>query len=91
MGETSQGVNQFFETGDILDVAIKDVFTDVDIYDDHVRLLQYPFTSPIGNDAISFYRYYIADTVAVERDSCFHLQFTPNNPQDFGFSGDPIS
>jgi hypothetical protein len=88
MGETSQGVNQFFETGDILDVAIKDVFTDVDIYDDHVRLLQYPFTSPIGNDAISFYRYYIADTVAVERDSCYHLQFTPNNPQDFGFSGD---
>lgn len=88
MGETSQGVNQFFETGDILDVAIKDVFTDVDIYDDHVRLLQYPFTSPIGNDAISFYRYYITDTVAVERDSCYHLQFTPNNPQDFGFSGD---
>ena len=88
MGQTSQGVNQFFETGDILDIAIKDVFTDVDIYDDHVRLLQFPFTSPIGDDAISFYRYYIADTVAVDRDSCYHLQFMPNNQQDFGFSGD---
>ena len=24
----------------------------------------------------------------VERDSCFHLQFLPNNQQDFGFSGE---
>lgn len=88
MGQTSSGVNELFETGDILTVALKDVFTDVDIYDDHIRLLQYPFTSPIGKDAISFYRYYIVDTVKVERDSCFHLEFLPNNQQDFGFRGE---
>ena len=54
----------------------------------YVRLLQYPFTSPIGKTAISFYRYYIQDTVYVDRDLCYHINFIPNNQQDFGFRGD---
>ena len=87
-GQNSSGVNDLFQTGDILTTTLKDVFTDVNIYDDQVRLLQYPFTSPIGKDAIGFYRYYIMDTVYVDRDKCFHLHFMPNNQQDFGFRGD---
>lgn len=88
MGQNSSGVNDQIETGDILNNVLKDVFTDVDLYDDQIRLLQYPFTSPIGKDAIAFYRYYIVDTVYVDRDKCFHLQFLPNNQQDFGFRGE---
>lgn len=88
MGQSSSGVNDLIETEDILNNVLKDVFTDVDLYDDQIRLLQYPFTSPIGKDAISFYRFYIVDTVYVDRDKCFHLQFLPNNQQDFGFRGE---
>ena len=87
-GQSSTGVNQLIQTGDILNVALKAVFTDVDIYDDYVRLLQYPFVSPIGKNAIGFYRYYIQDTVYVDRDLCYHLEFLPNNQQDFGFRGE---
>lgn len=87
-GQNSTGLNQLIETGDILNTVLKDVFTDIDIYDDQVRLLQYPFTSPIGKDAISFYRFYIEDTVYVDKDLCYHLQFLPNNQQDFGFRGE---
>ena len=88
MGQQSTGINQFLETGDIINTMLKDVFTDVDLYDNQVRLLQHPFTSPIGKDAISFYRYYIEDTVYVDQNLCYHLQFLPNNQQDFGFRGD---
>lgn len=88
MGQNSTGVNDLIQTGDILNTVVKDVFTDVDLYDDQIRLLQSHFTSPIGKDAISFYRFYIIDTVYVDRDKCFHLQFIPNNQQDFGFRGD---
>ena len=87
-GMNSSGINDLVQTGDILTTVMKDVFTDVDIYDDQIRMLQYPFTSPIGSGAISFYRYYIEDTVYVDRDKCFHLHFLPNNQQDFGFRGD---
>lgn len=88
VAERSKGINEIFQTGEVLTAALKDFFTDVDIYDNQVRLLQHPFTSPISDDAIAFYRYFIIDTVKVEADSCIHLYFTPNNPRDFGFSGD---
>ncbi|MBQ2292200.1 MAG: carboxypeptidase-like regulatory domain-containing protein [Bacteroidaceae bacterium] len=87
-GEQSSGLNQLFATGDMLNTTLKEVFQDVDIYDNYVKLLKFPFLSPIGTGATAFYRYYIVDTVLVERDSCYHLQFTPNNPQDIGFNGD---
>ena len=86
-GMNNSGINELIQTGDILTTLMKDVFTDINIYDDQIRLLQYPFTSPIGDDAISFYRYYIEDTIYVDHDLCFHLSFLPNNQQDFGFRG----
>ena len=87
-GMHTSGINDLVQTGDILSTVMKDVFTDVNIYDDQIRMLQYPFTSPIGKDAIAFYRYYIEDTLYVDNDKCFHLHFLPNNQQDFGFRGD---
>ena len=87
-GQNSTGIGDLIQTGDILNTFMKEIFTDVNIYDDQIRLLQYPFTSPIGKDAIAFYRFYIEDTVYVDRDKCFHLNFLPNNQQDFGFRGD---
>ena len=88
LGQRSNGINKLIETGEMVNSMLKDVFTDVDLYDDQVRLLQYPFTSPIGKDAVAFYRFYIEDTTYVGADRCYHLQFFPNNQQDFGFRGE---
>ena len=88
LGQRSNGLNDLFNTGDILTTVLKDCFTDVDIYEDEVRLLQYPFISPIStNSAISFYRFFIEDTTYVDNEKCIRVDFTPNNAQDFGFSG----
>ena len=67
LGQRSNGINDLLNTGDIVNTMLKDCFTDVDIYNDEVRLLQYPFTSPISSrTAISFYRYFIVDTLMVD-------------------------
>ena len=86
-GIESKGINELFSTGDMLTTVLKDVFQDIDIYEDRFRFLQYPFDSPVSDAGIRFYKYYIMDTVYVERDRCFHLTFVPNNSQDFGFTG----
>jgi len=86
--ERSGGINKMFQTGEILTAALQDFFTDVNIYDDQVRLFQHPFTSPISKDAIAFYRFHIIDTLNVGTDRCVHLHFAPNNQQDFGFTGE---
>lgn len=87
-GIRSNGVNELFNTGEVVNTLIKDCFTDVDIYDNEIRLLQFQFISPISStSAIRFYRYFIADTVMINQQKCIKVDFTPNNPQDFGFAG----
>ncbi len=86
-GVNSNGVEEFFSTGDMLGTVLKDVFADINIYDDDIRLLQQRFVSPIGSGAISFYRFYLMDTIMVDKDKCVHLTFVPENSQDFGFTG----
>ena len=86
-GMNSSGVNELFSTGEMLSTVLKDVFQDIDIYQDRFRFLQYPFDSPISEAGIRFYKFYIMDTIYVERDKCFRLSFVPNNSQDFGFTG----
>ena len=87
-GQSSKGLNDLFQTGDIINTVVKDVFTAIDLYEDHIRLLQRPFISPISKEGIGFYRYYIEDTVMVDRDRCIHLNFLPNNQNDMGFRGE---
>lgn len=86
-GENNRGVNELVNTGEILTTTLKDVFTDVNIYDEECRLLQFPFKSPIANSAISFYRYYLQDTIMIDNEKVVDVGFLPNNQQDFGFSG----
>ena len=86
-GMNSTGIEEFFSTGDMLGTILKDVFSDINIYDDDIRLLQRRFVSPIGRGAISFYKFYLMDTLMVDRQECVHLTFVPQNPQDFGFTG----
>ena len=87
-GQSSKGLNDLFQTGDIINTVVKDVFTSIDLYQDHIRLLQRPFISPMSGEGIGFYRFYIEDTVMVDRDRCIHLNFLPNNQNDMGFRGD---
>ena len=86
-GMNSNGINEFFSTGDMLGTVLQDVFTNVNIYDDEIRLLQRRFTSPIAKEGLNFYKYYLMDTLTVDRDTCVHLTFVPQNSQDFGFTG----
>jgi len=87
-GENSDGFNTLFSSGDFINVVIKDVFTDVDIYKENVRLLHHPFISPISSSqAILFYHYFINDTTFIDGQQCIDVAFTPANAQDFGFTG----
>lgn len=87
-GKRDVGLNQLLNTGDILNEVISDCFTDVNIYDENVRLLQYPFISPISTHyAIGFYHFFLGDTLFIGNDRCIEVDFVPANPQDFGFMG----
>lgn len=87
-GYRSEGINKVFRSGGLITAALADFFPDIDIYDNRIRLLQQSFTSPIGDDALRFYRFTIVDTLSVGTDRCVRLRFMPDNILDFGFCGD---
>jgi hypothetical protein len=86
-GFNSSGIEEFFNTGDLVGTILSDVFKDINIYDDDINLLQRRFVSPIGRGAITFYQYYLEDTLMVDKTECIHLTFVPANPMDPGFTG----
>lgn len=87
MGKNIAGLNTMFQTGEAINQVLKEYFCDIDIYEDKIKLFQNSFCSPIAKDAIQFYHYFITDTLLVENESCYQVDFTPANSQDFGFCG----
>lgn len=71
-----------------LDKTLSSVFTDVDLNHNTINLLFNRFVSPINNSiAVSYYQYYIMDTVIIDGKECIDLGFVPVNSESFGFTG----
>lgn len=86
-GVNNNGIEEYFSSGEMLGTILKEVFANVNIYDNEIRLLRQRFVSPISDNSISFYKFYLMDTVKIEDRECVHLTFVPQNSQDFGFTG----
>lgn len=64
------------------------LYQDVDLYDNHVKLLDNDFLSPMAPWALNYYRFYILDTTYVQSKEAIHLAFIPRNKTFIGFTGD---
>ena len=64
------------------------MFAKVNIFDNDIEIMLNRFVSPLSSAlAVSYYHYYIMDTLDVEGDRCIDLAFAPVNPESFGFTG----
>ncbi len=73
----TESMRKFFE----------DVMREVDLYQNDIPLMQNRFVSPLSKIAADFYKFYLTDTVTVDRDTCIVLSFVPHNTSTFGFTG----
>ena len=64
------------------------IFKDVDINENSLNLLFNRFVSPLSSTlAVTFYQYYIMDTIMVDGYPCIDLAFVPVNSESYGFTG----
>jgi len=70
-----------------VDQVLKEVFKDVDIFDDNITIFLRPFVSPLSKGATNFYKYYLMDTLYIGVDKCVDLGFVPFSSQSPGFTG----
>ena len=84
---------RFQGVDDILDreglaTNIDAMFTKVNIFDNDIEIMLNRFVSPLSSTlAVSYYHYYIMDTLDVDGNRCIDLAFAPVNPQSYGFTG----
>jgi len=81
------GVEDLVSSGSFQE-NINAIFKDVDINDNSMNLLFNRFVSPLSSTlAVTFYQYYIMDTIMVDGYPCIDLAFVPVNSESYGFTG----
>lgn len=83
-----QGIDQSLDDGGSITSNLEEIFKGVDIFDNNINILLNRFVSPLSSTlAVSYYKYYIMDTVEVAGEPCVDLAFVPVNSQSYGFTG----
>ena len=85
-GLRQSGMDDFLDQ-ESMKTFYEDVMREVDVYNNDINILQNRFVSPLSRIAPDFYKFYLMDTLTVDRQECVHLTFVPQNSQDFGFTG----
>jgi len=57
-------------------------------YRDDIQFFGRPLKSPIADDALDFYYYYIKDTLALDNMNVFQIYFEPDDDYEAGFYGE---
>lgn len=82
----SDGLDEAFDQASIKRF-LDDVFREVDIAGNDVTMLTNRFVSPLSTMGISFYKYFLNDTIDIDGEKCIELSFVPFTPESFGFLG----
>lgn len=77
---------QYFDNNG-LSLYLNRMYAKVDIYQNSIFLMTNQFLSPIANGAPTFYQYYLADTITIDKTRLVGLNFAPRNGADMLFQG----
>jgi len=64
-----------------------DMYQNVNIYDNTILVFGKNFISPISDNALLFYKFYLIDSMVIDGHKCYQLQFKPRRKQELAFVG----
>ncbi|MFM2214596.1 MAG: hypothetical protein RL427_1859 [Bacteroidota bacterium] len=80
--------NSGLGNGDGVNMFIKDLYSDFDIYDNYLNFFDKSFTSPLSRTGIDVYNYVLADTAVIDKKLCYNIVFYPRRKNELTFKGD---
>lgn len=64
-----------------------DMYMNLNVYDNSIILFSKGFASPVSDNGLLFYRYYLIDSMFIDNHRCYQIQFKPKRKQEFCFDG----
>src|SRR5574343_104329 len=64
-----------------------DMYQNINVYDNNILIFNKQFASPISNDGLFYYKYYLEDSSFIGNHWCYHIRFKPKRPQELSFTG----
>ncbi|NBU80269.1 MAG: carboxypeptidase-like regulatory domain-containing protein [Flavobacteriaceae bacterium] len=80
--------NSGLGNGDGVNMFIKDLYNDFDIYDNYLNFFDKSFTSPLSRTGIDVYNYVLSDTAVIDNKLCYNIVFYPRRKNELTFKGD---
>lgn len=76
-GTSNESITQF----------LGDMYQNVNIYENYISVFGKSFVSPIASFGKTFYRYYLVDSLVVDGNYCYQIDFLPRQEQEPVFTG----
>lgn len=67
---------------------VKDLYSDYDIYNNHMTFFDKSFTSPLSKTGIDTYNYILKDSAFIDKKWCYNIIFYPRRKNELTFKGD---
>ena len=67
---------------------VKDLYSDYNIYDNHLTFFDKSFTSPLSKTGIDVYNYILKDSTYIDKKWCYNIVFYPRRKNELTFKGD---
>lgn len=75
------------QQGTVASQLVGSSFQDYNFYDNWMQVLDKNFISPVSTEGLSFYKYYLVDSLTIDGKWCYKIQFKPKNIKDLAFTG----
>jgi hypothetical protein len=80
--------NSGFSNNQTIIAFVKDLYTDIDVYERYLKFFDKSFTSPVGKSGIDTYNYVLRDTAVVDGIRSFNIVYYPRRKGELTFKGD---
>jgi hypothetical protein len=64
-----------------------DMYQNINVYDNHILVFNKDFVSPISDNGLFYYKYYLEDSLFIGNTRCYQIRFKSKRPQELCFSG----
>ncbi|KFF30102.1 hypothetical protein IQ37_02775 [Chryseobacterium piperi] len=76
-----------FQDNQIVTLTAKNLYRDINIYDNTLNYFDIGFPSPVGTDGFSTYDYNLIDTISMRGENAYKIRYQPKRTDILAFQG----